>query len=196
MSLDIRIDFDSSIAEELLGRLSYKQIAKITQRSMNTTIVSLRQKAIDETRKKVKVREGVLRKKYTWIERARGNNLHGMEAVLNFSSHPLPLLEFVKGSKNVIAQKGIPIKKRRKLKFEITPGKVFKQAGAFIQRGPKSKQVFKRTDAGRFKKQGTPSIGEIVVERGITERLRVIGAARLQSAFNKELQAILKGYTT
>lgn len=192
MSLDIDIMADVFEAEELFRQLSRPQLLNATKRAMNKTIVSIRQESMKRLRKKLKIKESSLRQRHIFLNRAKGGSMNSLEASVEFSGFPIPALEFVKGNKDAIKQKGIPIHKRRKLRLEITPGKVFRMEHAFIQR-KFTKQVFKRGAGRRLKKQGTPSVGQ-VVKQGMADRLRAFGAKRFATTLHQEIQAILKGY--
>ena len=96
------------------------------------------------------------------VTKAKGKTIASLEGLITYNTTPIALLKFVTGSKELLSQKGIKIRKRRKLKAEIRPGQKLRIKKAFIQKA-KSKQVFKSTKGGGFKRQAVPSIGLVIM---------------------------------
>jgi len=185
--LDIKLDDNFLDVAAAFEELNTNQLVSATRRALNRTLLTLRKTSIEEITKRVKIKPKSLRDRYIMLQKAGGGALNSLEAALVFSGEPVPLLEFVKGSKQPIEQKGIPVKRRKKLRAEITPGKRFVVKGAFIQR-VRSLQVFKRKDSGGFHKQGTRSIAFIITERGVGEKLVSVGQTRLAELLQHELE--------
>lgn len=193
MSLYIDISIDLAEALEGLKQLDSKEVYRAARRAANRTLLTLRKESINLLRQEINLKPGKLRDKYIWLEKAKGAS--AVEAAICFSSQPVPLLDFVRGSQNKSTddQKGVPVKRRKKLRVEIVPGKRFTMKRAFIQR-VKSKQVFNRTGPkGPFKAQSTPSIGAIVMsrKRGVGDALVDIGQRRFAELFTADLEARL-----
>jgi hypothetical protein len=194
VALTINISADMGEAVALFDSLAPNKLASAARRAANRTLVTLRKEAIIQIMRKLKIKSSVLRAKHIDLNRAKGASLGAVEASIDFSKNPIPMLEFVKGNKDPIEQKGIKVSKRRKLKAEIQPGRKFVVKKAFIQRGPHSKQVYKSVKRGGFKKQGIRSIGFLIEERGVGEYLIEIGAIKFSNYFLHELDAISKGF--
>ncbi len=190
--MDLKIEFDYLETFLALDKLQNKDLVQGTRKAMNRTLLTLRQESINKITDKIKIKPKTLREKHIALSKAQGGSIEALEASIDFSSDPVPLIEFVKGSKDVIQQKGIPVKRRRKLRVEITPGKKFVMKGAFIQR-KSSKQVFKGRRTQGFKKQGIRSIGFLILHRGIGERLVELGGQRFQELLMNELTTRMNG---
>jgi hypothetical protein len=192
MSLDIEITSTLLDAAKMFDGIDPREVGKAARRSINRTLLTLRKESVQRIPEHLKIKAKTLRDRYIRLNKAQGGNNY--EGSIDFSSEPIPMIEFVKGSKEPIKQKGVKVSRRRKLKVEITPGKRFVLRKGFIQR-VLSKQVFKRP-AGKdnFKKQGVPSVGTIVIQRGIGKDLVDIGAARFSELFVADLNARLKGF--
>jgi hypothetical protein len=192
VSLDIEITSTLLDAAKMFEGLTPSEVGKASRRAINRTLLTLRKESIKRIPEKIKIKAKTLRERYITLNKAQGGTNY--EGSIEFSGAPIPLLEFVKGSKEPIKQEGIKIARRRKLKVEITPGKKFTLRKAFIQR-VQSKQVFKRAQGqGNFKKQGAPSVGTVVVQKGIGKELVDIGASRFQELFVADLNARINGF--
>lgn len=157
--MSIKIDITSNIANVpvIMDEIKSKIAAGAARTSINRTLTSTRAKTGQELSKRLRLSSTKIKKKVS-IEKASGKSLRSLHGVIWFNDDALPMLQFVRGHKNPIKQKGVKIKKRRKLKVEVIRGKKKVLKGAFIQK-VKSKQVFKSSGSG-FYKQSVPSIGE------------------------------------
>lgn len=185
--LSITIEDNFLDLAEAFNELGTNQLIAASRRALNRTLLTLRKSSIEEITKKLKIKPKTLREKHLRLQRASGGSFNSLEAAILFSNDPIPLLEFVKGSRSPIEQKGIPVKRRKKTRAEISPGKRFVVNKGFIQR-VQSVQVFKRGSSGRFHKQATRSVGFLITERGIGERLVKLGQSRLAELLGKELE--------
>lgn len=187
MSLDIEITSTLLDAAKMFDGIDPREVGKAARRAINRTLLTLRKESVQRIPEHLKIKAKLLRDRYITLNKAQGGNNY--EGSIDFSSESIPMIEFVKGSKEPIKQKGVKVGRRRKLKVEITPGKRFVLRKAFIQR-VRSKQVFKRPgNQASFKKQGTPSVGTIVMQRGIGKDLVDIGGARFAELFAADLNA-------
>lgn len=184
----LRISIDSNF--EALGKafeeLGASQIISASRRAMNRTLLTLRKTSIGLITERIRIKPKELRSKYIWLERARGGNFLSLEAAIVFSGMSIPLLEFVRGSREPIQQKGIPVKRRKKTRAEITPGKRFVVKKGFVQR-VQTLQVFKRRKSGEFYKQSVGSVAKLIIERGIGEELVRVGGEKLALELEREL---------
>lgn len=160
--MGLNIDITSNIAhiQRSLGEVNKKVFYESVRYSIGKALIAGRAEAAKSLRERLNIKSGDVKKKIG-ITKPKAGSFASLEGILSFDDTPQPLLDFVKGSKAIISQKGIPIKKRKVLKIEITRGKSFKMKGGFIQK-VKSTQVFRRGKSGGFKKQSAPSIGEFI----------------------------------
>lgn len=187
--LEINIQSNFMEATEAFDKeLGPSDILRATRNAINKTLITLRSASTQELRKLIRIRESTLKEKYIWLEKARGGTVNQVEGAIAYSSRAIPLLEFVKGDKSPIKQKGIRIKDRRRIRVEVTPGHSTKLMHAFIQR-VRSVQVFKRKGKRPdFAKQGAPSVGARVNHTNLGNRLVSMGEVRLIQLLRKELQ--------
>ncbi len=160
--MGINIDITSNIAhiQAAMGDVNKKVFYESVRYSIGKALIAGRAEAAKSLRERLNIKSGDVKKKIG-ITKPKASSFASLEGILSFDDTPQPLLDFVKGSKSITSQKGIPIKKRRTLKVEITRGKSFKMKGGFIQK-VRSTQVFRRGKSGGFKKQSAPSIAEFI----------------------------------
>lgn len=169
-----------------------KEIVKAARFGINRSLLTIRQESIPMIKRNINMKTTAIRKRAK-IERVRGGGLSSLQGSVDYSTIPVGLIEFIKGSKQPISQKGVPVKKRRKLRIEITPGRRLTLKSAFIQK-VRSTQVFKGRRGKGFHKQGVPSIGWVVFNRdNIANKLMFIGQDRFKKLFNEDLQKRIDG---
>jgi hypothetical protein len=181
--MGVNINIASNLAGHMaaIKDLNEQVFFKSIQYSINKALVAGRTEAAQGLRERLNIKSGNVKSKIG-IGKAKNGTLAQLEGYLSFDDSPQPLLDFVKGNKEVIKQAGIKVKKRRVLRVEISKGKSFKMKGGFIQQ-VRSKQVFRRGKSGGFKKQSAPSIAHFVDDRKI--RIRVV--TRLHEVFKNNL---------
>lgn len=182
MSLDISITSNVLDAVSAMEKMPDKIIWDATRVSINRALVTGRKEAGKTLRERLNVKSRDMKQKIK-ASKARGSNLRSLEGVLSFDDTPMPLLDFVRGNKNLIKQKGVKVRKRRKLKVEITRGKKFHIKGGFIQK-VRSKQLFKRGNSGKLYKQSAPSVGEWIMRK----QFKFPVAKAMRVSFRKNLK--------
>lgn len=192
MGIDITIDHNFDQLEGLLDDIKAKAAIQAARHSINRTLLTVRQKSIERIRKNLNVKVGTLRKKHLVIDRAKGGNLFTLEGQIKYNTTPIPMLEFVQGSKQPRPKKGIPIAKRKPLKARIRPGKTIKLRKAFIA-DAKTKQVFKGGKGRGFKKQGVTSVGFVFNKPTIRKQLIALAQKRFSELFVKDFEARVSG---
>ena len=170
MSLEFSLETNIAGIEQWLDNDLMKMVDQAARRSINRTMTSTRKETVKLLRQRLNIKAGITKKRDTRIRKATGGTLDTMEGVLSFSDKPMPMMQFVRGSKDIIKQKGIKVKKRKKVRVEIQRGKKFVMKGAFIQKA-KTRQVFKSDKTGGFYKQSAPSIGEWINRQGIKMKI-------------------------
>lgn len=192
--LEINITSNFLDVAEHFKDINQKFLYQSTRYAINRTLLTVRQASLDKLRKRIDIKQSTLRQKHIAITKARGTTWNNLQGVVSFNTDAIPMLEFVKGSKEVVKQKGVPIQRRRKVKVQIVPGKKFVLKKAFIQR-VKTKQVFKRAEGQKdFHKQGIRSVGFIVMERGLGQELQNIAGQRFRTLFMQDLRARINGH--
>jgi hypothetical protein len=182
--MSINIDISSNIAvimksfPELNDEVFYQSI----RYSIGKALIAGRTQAAKGLRERLNIKSGDVKRKIG-MTKPKASSMASLEGILSFDNTPLPLLDFVKGSKEVIKQEGIKVKKRRVLRVEITKGKAFKMKGGFIQR-VRSTQVFRRGRSGKFKKQSAPSIAHFIEQ----EKLKIPVIRAMKDSFRANIK--------
>lgn len=101
------------------------------------------------------------------VKANRSTPLSSIFAHIRTDNKPVSLIHFVRGKKEPANQKGIPVKRRKKVKVQIMRGKTETRPKAFIQRVKGSVQVFNRGSGRTMKKQSVPSIFEFLKKPGV-----------------------------
>ncbi len=184
MSLEINILNNLHAMDDFLSDFKVKVAVQATRSAINRTLVSTRKEAVKTLRTRLNIKSTTLKRKHISLSKVRGGSLSSMTGSINFNDNPMPLLDFVKGHKNIIKQKGIKVKKRRKLKVEVVKGKKITLKTAFIQK-VNSKQVFKRGSSG-FKRQAVSSIGTWVSRRAFKKPIMREARARFNIEFDRQ----------
>lgn len=145
--MEINIDNNFYDLKDMMQELSNQQLGAATKISINKALIKGRKEVTAQLRQDINLKSGSIKKRI-FLNKPKTNSLHNMYGEMVFSGHPISFLEFVVGSKENIKQKGIKVRKRRKLKARIAPGKTFHIKSGFIQ-DVKSKGVFRRKGSGR-----------------------------------------------
>lgn len=165
--MSINIDISSNIAAiaQRFPELNMDVFYPAVRGAIGKALIAGRTQAAKGLRERLNIKSGDVKRKIG-MTKPRPSDFASLEGILSFDNTPQPLIDFVKGSKDIIKQKGIKIKKRRVLRVEISKGKVWKMRGGFIQKA-RSKQVFRRGRSGKFKKQSAPSIAHFIEEQNL-----------------------------
>lgn len=189
MSIEIKISDDLGKAAADIAAFNHDIIPKAARRALNRAATAMGKESTKLVPKEMRIRPGMIRERYMRLRKVRQMALQGMSAEAAYSAAAIPLIEFVRGSKDPIRQAGIKVKNRKPLRVEIRPGKRFILKRAFIQKVV-SKQVFKRPGKGKeFKKQGAPSIGFLIMSRNqrLAGMVAQAGGETFQRVFKSEL---------
>lgn len=193
--MGINIDITSNIASVMasIDDINKQVFYQSIRASIGKALVAGRAYSAQKLRQRLNIKSGMVKSKIG-MTKPTGSSLHSLEGVLSFDTTPQPLIDFVKGNKDVIKQKGIKIKKRRALRVEITKGKIWKMKGAFIQQ-VKSKQVFRRGKSGKFYKQSAPSIAHFINEAKLKDpviaRMNRIFMTNLKNQYDFRMERLI-----
>lgn len=164
MALDIRIDDDIASLGRWVNDIKQKALGPATRKALNKTLDVTRTEMNRQFREHRKIKIGELKKKYQRVNKARGNKVHRMVAEVIPSIKAVSLIRFVVGKKEPRAQKGISVRRRRKLRTEVRPGKKLRRSHLFIAKGRGGNyQVFQRMRSKRFPigKRSIPSFARL-----------------------------------
>lgn len=183
--MSINIDISSNIAAiaQRFPDLQMEVFYPAVRGSIGKALIAGRTQAAKGLRERLNIKSADVKRKIG-ITKPRPSGFASLEGVLSFDNTPQPLIDFVKGSKDIIKQAGIKVKRRRVLKVEITKGKVFKMQGGFIQK-VRSKQVFRRGKSGKFYKQSAPSIAHFIEE----QKLKVPVIRAMKDSFRANIKS-------
>jgi len=186
INIDISHNFDA--IEDFFNNFQQSVATNAVRAAMNKTLRTARSNSLKIVHKnlalnsKVKKRTA-FKREMTFVNKAKGSNPYNMQASLVFSGIPMPLLWFVTGAPDITKQKGIKVKKRKKVKAQVFKGKKFIVKKAFIQK-VNSKQIFKRTSKGKFAKQGVPSLAHFIKHRKMIKQIKKM----MLEEFSKQLK--------
>lgn len=122
---------------------------------------------------------------------ARGKSLGEIYASIAVSNKSISLIHFVRGDKQPIKQKGIAIKKRKRVKIAIRRGKTITLKNDFIMRAHNSVQLYRRRNSGIIK-QAIPSFYRLVMKPELKGKIELYG----QQRFREEMERNLKFYAS
>ena len=167
LQLEISLDRDIREIDAFLDELKFRALTLAARQALNRSAVDIRAFANKQIRKRQNLKLGDIKKRVRII-RARGMNIAQLEARVNFSGIPLPMILFIVGQKSPKAQTQ-PNPRRRSRSFQIVKGQKKKKPGLFIapaQRGGRQFQVFRRKDPSDvtqgMRMQSIPSIAHFL----------------------------------
>lgn len=186
MSIKINIESDFPHLDNLMDQMGNSDITSAARASLNNAVRRGRQQGSRILRKRINLKATEIKKRIV-LSRARGGNLRSLNAALTFSGIPISMINFIVGNKNPIKQKGVKVKKRRKLKARIRGNKKVVLTGAFIQ-DIQSKQVFRHKGTGkRARKLSTKSLARIILEDRIQQQMETIVQKRFSREFSRQI---------
>ena len=145
-------DFDA--IEKVLLKFESKAITTLARNSMNKGLDSISRRAGQIAQKERFLKISEIRAKYFELTRAKkGGRLNKIYAEFFVRNKSIPMLKFVKGPKTPRSQEGIPVRKRKALRFEVTKGKRFKGKGAIFLATVRGKTDVYRRGVGRRKRE-------------------------------------------
>ena len=189
MAINASIEADFDALEKSLKRLEGKALTTIVKRSMDKGHDSLVKRALQMAQKERYLKQSVIKSRYFRLRKAKGVSLNNLSAALEVSNAKISMANFVKGPRVPRKQKGIPIAKRKRLRFEVRKGRRFKGVGGiFLARGVnKNVHVFRRGPYSKVKtriiKQSLSGFARYFRELRVRNQLTRVG----QLAFLKDL---------
>ncbi len=202
LKLTISLDRDIREIDQFFSDLRFKIITKSARQALNRAASRTRSLAIKEIRRRRKLKLQDLKgskkkgkKGFVTVRKAKGSNIAALEAQVNFSGIPLPLILFILGDKGPKTQT-LPNQRRRSRRFEIIKGKKKAKKGLFIQRaqrGSMTFQVFRREDPSDkskgFTMQSAPSVAEILrTKSNVLRKIENGAIAIMQREYDRALQ--------
>jgi len=187
-SMDIDISHNIDAIGDMMLQLGSKEISKAVKVGLNHSVKKTRNHAIKILKTKYNKQQKKFYASRMKMIKAKGSSIPYMEAKVIFSARPIPMLDFVSGQKGIIKQKGIKVKRRRKLSATVYRGKKIQLKGAFIQK-KNTTQVFKGKRGDGFKKQGVPSLAHTFTQEKVIKQ-SIMGFALFE--FNKEFTRFLQ----
>lgn len=208
MGLNLVISLDKDIREidRFFDDLRFNAVIKSARQGLNRAAERTRSFAIKELRKRRKLKlqdlKGSKKKGkmgFVTVRKAKGKDLFGLEARVNFSGLPLPLILFIVGRASPKAQT-LPNPRRRSRKFEIVQGQKKRKRGLFVQKAKKGRsrfQVFRRTDPSDsskgMKMQTAPSIANLLRSKSnLLRKIENNAIALMQKEYDTALKNNLR----
>lgn len=156
MSIDITATSEIKKIEIVLDKIRLKALTKATRRSLNKVMREMAKNDVpDAIRKQRNIKKSRIKKRFLEKFKARGSNLANLEARIQISKKAVPLIEYVKGKREPRSQKGISIRKRKKVRVAIQKGKSTVVSKGFLARVKNNKvHVFRHTSRTKSKTSG------------------------------------------
>ncbi len=192
--MSFKVEIQDNLIEgfQVFDKLRKTEVFRAARTAINRTLTTLRKDSVIEIKKEMRIQSSVLKNKYIWLDKAKGKSLNSLSGSVVYQSRGLQLIDFLRGTKAITQQKGIPIKRRKKVRVEVTPGKRFVVAGGFIQKTTsKGLQIMKGGKVkGHMKMQTAPSLGALLLneKKKLGARLQTRGAEVFQKNFIRELE--------
>lgn len=191
--LDISLDRDIKEIDAFFDDLKFKAVTLAARQGLNRAARNIKAVANKEIRKRRKMKLKDVKSRID-ITKATGLNIANLEARVDFSGAPLPMILFILGQKTPKTQK-LKNVRRKSRRFEVVKGQKKKKKGLFIQkakRGKRQFQVFRRGDPSDksrgFRMQSAPSIAELLRKKSnILRRIENIGIAIMQKEYDRAL---------
>lgn len=204
MGIELTISLDKDIRElnQFFDDLKFKAITTAARQGLNRAASRTRSMAIKEIRKRRKVQLSDLKGSKTkgkpgfvTVRKAKGSNIAALEAQVNFSGIPLPMILFIIGQKAPKAQT-VANPKRRARRFEVVKGQKKRKPGLFVQKAQRGKtrfQVFRRGNpslkSAGFKLQTAPSVSALLnAKRNILRKIENTAIALMQREYDNALR--------
>jgi hypothetical protein len=176
-------DVQKSVIRQSIKR-SLKRTSKTLQKEVTTAI---------RTRRKIKVSD--IKNNYTkLVDMTVGDNPWRFSAEIQISNKPMSLIYFVRGNKMPRPQKDRKVKRRLKLKIEVTPGQAAQVKHGFIAKLKGGNyQVMKREGKKSLPmtKQSVPGVAKLFTDQSVTQPLMARVGAQLQKEFVSNLRYYL-----
>jgi len=163
MAVDISITSNILDAAMEMKNYSNQVVVQSARKAINRSLTTGRKLSRKSLRERLNIKNKDIgnKSRKMRIQKARGGRMASLTGSLEFETTPLPMLMFIKGKKTPIKQRGVKLRKRRKLKAEVYRGKKLNMAPAFIQK-VRTTQVFRRQASGKLHRQSAPSVGEFM----------------------------------
>lgn len=204
MGLNLSISLDKDIREinMFLDDIKFQAVVKSARQGVNRAATRTQSFAIRELRKRRKLKLQDLKgskkkgkRGFVTVSKARGSSLFGIEASVNFSGIPLPMILFIIGKASPRKQTR-PNARRTPRKFEIVQGQKREKKGLFVQKakhGSQRFQVFRRRDPSDrtqgMKAQSAPSIAQLLSsKRNLLIKIENNAIALLQKEYDRALR--------
>lgn len=195
MSLKIDITTNLQAMEVAFADIKRHHLAQAHFRALNRAALHMRTLSVGLIRSRFNIKASTLKKEHIRLHVARKASISKMQASVSYNEAGIRLIEFLKGQKKIDNQKGKSVKRRRKLKVMITPGKVRTLRGAFIQRGKGKIGIFKKQRGNRkdFFEQRVYSVAHVLKTKNIIPTLERAARGKYIQNFHHELKRRIDG---
>lgn len=197
MAVNLYVDSNFSALEKALAAVEEKPVRTIVKRSMNKGLDTLIRRAGKIAQKERFLKLSVIKSRYFTRGNPSGNLFTQLSSYFGVSNQKISMLHFVKGPKTPRRQKGIPVRKRKRLRFEVQKGRRFTGKGAiFMAKLSNNRvQVFRRGGVrNKIHKQSLSGFGKIFSQPSVKNELSRLGQlaflVELEKGLEKRLNAI------
>jgi len=205
LSIDITIEDNLKKVDANLKLLKNTLLPIAMRQALNKTLSSVVTKTVRKLREeralkavtiKGSTKKGI--KGFMKTFKSKGKNINKLKSKMWITGRSIPMIEFVRGSKDPREQKGIPVKRRKKISVRIRPGKTFKKKKLFIAKSNKGRNmVFRRMDnqlrktpnqKGPIAEQSTTSLASIFRRRRVSRPIETFARRKLLIEFKRSFK--------
>ena len=211
MGLNIEISLDRDIREidAFFTDLKFNAVIKSARQGLNRAAMRTRTFAVRELVKRRNLKSSEIKgskkkgkKGFVTVRKATGNDLFKLEAQVNFSGIPLPLILFIVGQASPKTQTK-PNAQRKSRQFQIVKGQKKSKQGLFVQRakrGGRRYQVFRRDPSKKpgsggnlWTMQSAPSIANLLrTKSNLLRKIENNAIALMQLEYDSALRFNLR----
>lgn len=167
MSIGVKLDF--SDLEKVAKAIDFDVVKKSVKRALMRSRPTLQKAALEQVQTEVNIKSSEWKSKFTkMVSHLKGSAIDQLDVQLLINNRPTNLIDFKVGKKQPMAQKGIPVRSRRNLKFRYAKGKPSRVVDSrlFIARGRSGKpQVYRRKSDAKSTGQGVERSASPIIKQ-------------------------------
>lgn len=186
MSIEFNVMSNLDELNVWIAQLTNRGLSQATKRSMIRTKPTMKKESVLMVKKYRKAKSRAITDRFKFKSKLNGNVLSNYEINMEIERKPIRILEFIKGKKEAQKKRGIPVRKRRKLKVEVVPGRARRLPSAFIEKGSGGRLMVLQRQGKRARPTRRLTgvyIHHLFAQRALTEPIQKNVGRRVQKEF-------------
>ncbi len=199
MSLNLSLESNLKKITITLDKIRTKAMVTAARQGLNKTLSKMNTLSANAVKQRRNLKVGIIKRKFFTQIKAKGSTLDRLEASLIVSAKPISAITYIVGKREPRSQKGITIRKRKKVKVRIRPGKTTILPNAFLAKGKSGNtQIFRRKKRGKgstslpIKKLSSPALSTLFDDKKFRTPLERASARIMVKEFNRAFTNQLK----